>query len=202
MNAEISHSEGVEDAGSARKSLVGYGFWLFIISDVVLFSALFATYGVLRGSTDGGPVERDLFDLGHVALETGLLLTSSLSCGLAGIAASARNRLWCQVFLTVTLVLGGTFLYLELQEFSEMCEVGATPQRSAFLSSFYALVGCHGVHVFCGILWGMMIQLLMWRRGFNEGVLRRLMCFSLFWHALDVVWIGVFTVVYLFGVTL
>ena len=148
---------------------------------------------------DGGPTEAELFDASHVAIETAILLFSSFTCGLASIAALSRSRIWTHVFFTLTLVLGGAFLALELVEFREMIDAGAGPQRSAFLSSFFALVGCHGIHVCLGVLWGFYIQFALLFRGFSDGVQRKIMCFSLFWHALDVVWIGVFTVVYLVG---
>lgn len=189
-----------QDGGIAPKRVqVVYGFWLFLISDIILFSSLFATYGVLRGSTNGGPTEAELFDLNHVALETGLLLLSSFTCGMITIAATAKNQRWTQIALTLTILLGAGFIFLEVQEFAEMVRKGASPQRSAFLSAFYALVGCHGIHVSFGIFWAFILKLMFWKKGFQEGVKRKLMCFSLFWHALDLVWIGVFTVVYLIG---
>ncbi|MDB9741753.1 cytochrome o ubiquinol oxidase subunit III [Akkermansiaceae bacterium] len=183
-----------------RRVTVTYGFWLFIISDIILFASLFAAYGVLRNATDGGPTEKEIFDLRHVGIETAILLASSFTCGMTSVAVYAKSKSLAQVFLTATVLLGLSFIFLEVQEFRELINEGAGPQRSAFLSAFFALVGCHGIHVCFGIVWAILIQLLIWKKGFRPDVERRLMCFTLFWHALDVVWIGVFTVVYLIGV--
>lgn len=197
------HGRGVTGHGpggaASKRVTVAYGFWIFLLSDIVMFSAFFAAYAVLSGETAGGPSGRDLFELKRVALETGLLLTSSFTCGLASIATSRRDMAWTQVWLLTTGLLGAGFLFLEGQEFAEMIAAGAGPSRSAFLSAFYALVGCHGLHVGLGLLWlgTMMAQLLA--KGFREDILRRLLCFNLFWHALDIVWIAVFTIVYLLG---
>jgi cytochrome o ubiquinol oxidase subunit 3 len=188
------------DGPADKRIIVGFGFWLFLLSDIVMFSAIFAGYAVLHGATAGGPGGRDLFDLRNVAIETGCLLLSSFTCGMAMIAANRRSPLWAQLWLSVTFALGFAFLYLELREFGGMIAAGAGPQRSAFLSSFFTLVGCHGLHVTCGLVWlvTMMAQVSAW--GFEAKVLRRLMCFSLFWHVLDIIWIGIFTLVYLMGV--
>jgi cytochrome o ubiquinol oxidase subunit III len=182
---------------ASNRVIVGYGFWIFLLSDIVMFSCFFAAYAVLRGSTAGGPAIRDLVDLPRVAVETGALLLSSFTCGLSFAATNVRNKLWTQVFLAATALLGLVFVGLELQEFLELAARGATPQRSGFLSAFYALVGCHGLHVSVGGLWlaTMMAQLQV--KGFRHEIVHRLICFNLFWHALDIVWIGVFTIVYL-----
>ena len=203
MTEAVAHSPNeVELIGdvSSRKVTVTYGFWLFIISDVLLFASLFATYAVLRNATDGGPTEKELFNISHVAIETAILLTSSFTCGLTSISAYAKKLVWTQVFLTLTILLGIAFIILEVQEFSEMIKEGAGPQRSAFLSAFFTLVSCHGIHVSFGMVWAILIKILFYKKGFTENNLNRLLCFSIFWHALDVVWIGVFTMVYLIGV--
>ena len=195
-DAPLSASE----TGPADKHIVAsYGFWIFLLSDIIMFSALFATYAVLGKETAGGPSGRDLFNTTNVAIETVCLLLSSFTCGMAMLTARQRNAWLTQILLVVTGLLGVAFLAIEIHEFAGMLAHGAGPSRSAFLSAFFALVGCHGLHVTCGLLWlgTMMAQLLT--RGFKPNVMRRLTCFSLFWHALDIVWVGVFTIVYLFG---
>ncbi len=193
-------ARGHGDGGPASKRIVvGFGFWIFLLSDIVMFSAIFATYAVLEGATAGGPAARELFDLHNVWVETLSLLLSSFACGLAIIAANRRSQLWTQVWLLVTGILGAVFLSLELHEFVDMVARGAGPQRSAFLSSFFTLVGCHGLHVTCGLLWLGTMMAQVWARGFPANIMRRLMCFSLFWHALDIIWVALFTIVYLMG---
>ena len=191
---------GVGEGGPASRYVtVSYGFWIFLLSDIIMFSAFFAGYAVLSGATEGGPTGRDLFDLPRVAIQTGLLLTSSFTCGLASLASHRRDQVFTQVWLAVSGLLGAGFLLLELQEFATMISDGAGPSRSAFLSSFFALVGCHGLHVGLGLLFlaTMMAQLAV--KGFRDDILRRLHCFNLFWHALDIVWIAIFSLVYLLG---
>jgi cytochrome o ubiquinol oxidase subunit 3 len=189
-----------EWSGPASKRIVtGYGFWIFILSDMVMFSALFATYAVLLGQTAGGPSGRALFDLRNVAIETGLLLASSFACGLASIAADTRQPTWFQLAMAVTCVFGLGFLFLEVQEFTGLVARGAGPTRSAFLSAFFTLVGCHGLHVSAGILWLLTMMAQVFAKGFRADIQRRILCFALFWHALDIIWIAVFTVVYLIG---
>jgi cytochrome o ubiquinol oxidase subunit 3 len=166
---------------------------------MVLFSAFFATYAVLLGQTAGGPSGRELFDLRNVAIETGLLLASSFACGLASIAADSRSAKWFQIAMAVTCVLGLGFLVIEGREFASLVARGAGPTRSAFLSAFFTLVGCHGMHVSAGILWLLTMMAQVLAKGFRADIMRRLLCFALFWHALDIIWIAVFTVVYLLG---
>ena len=188
------------DGGPAPKHIVtAYGFWIFLLSDFVMFSAFYAAYAVLSRSTAGGPGPADLFNLTTVAFETAFLLLSSFACGLAMIAANARNLLWTLVGLLVTGLLGVGFLGLELHEFAKMIAEGAGPDRSAFLSAFFALVGCHGLHVTVGLLWLGTMMAQYTAKGFRPNILRRGMCFSLFWHALDIIWVGIFTNVYLLG---
>ena len=191
---------GGEDDAPNKRIIVGYGFWIFLISDIIMFSAFFAAYAVLSGATAGGPSGRQLFHLDLVAIETGLLLTSTFACGMATLAAEARSMFWTQVALLVTGLLGFGFLALELHEFSSLMQQGAGPDRSAFLSAFFALVGCHGVHVGAGLLWIGTMMAQIFAKGFREDIMRRLLCLTLFWHALDIVWVGVLTVVYLLGV--
>jgi cytochrome o ubiquinol oxidase subunit 3 len=195
-----SEDTGLGQRGPASKSIVvPYGFWLFILSDMVLFSALFATYATLVHATDGGPTTNQLFDRNLVAIETMALLLSSFVCGLALITAKRKNMLWTQAWLLVTGFLGLVFLSIELYEFGKMIGEGAGPQRSAFLSSFFTLVGCHGAHVTAGLLWLGTMMAQIWAKGFRQDIVRRLLCFSVFWHALDIIWVAIFTIVYLIG---
>jgi cytochrome o ubiquinol oxidase subunit 3 len=187
-------------SGPAPKRVVtGFGFWIFILSDMIMFAAFFATYAVLHGQTAGGPSGHDLFNLHNVALETGLLLASSFTCGLASIAADERKAIWFQIAMAVTAVLGLGFLALEAREFTDLVARGAGPTRSAFLSSFFTLVGCHGLHVSAGTLWLLTMMAQVYAKGFRPDIQRRILCFALFWHALDIIWVAVFTVVYLLG---
>jgi len=195
-----SEDTGLGNRGPQSKSIVvPYGFWLFVLSDMVLFSALFASYATLVHATDGGPVTSQLFDRTNVAIETASLLLSSFVCGLAIIAAKRKNLFWTEAWLVVTGLLGVVFLIIELREFAGMIAIGAGPQRSAFLSAFFTLVGCHGAHVTAGLLWiGTMIAQI-WAKGFQPHVGRRLLCLSVFWHALDIIWVAIFNIVYLIG---
>src|ERR1700692_3825923 len=187
-------------SGPASKRIVtGYGFWIFILSDMVMFSAFFATYAVLLGQTAGGPGGRELFDLRNVAIETGFLLASSFTCGLATIAAGVRSKTWFQVARAVTCVFGLAFLTIEGREFASLVARGAGPTRSAFLSAFFTLVGCHGMHVSAGTLWLLTMMAQVFAKGFRADIQRRILCFALFWHALDIIWVAVFSVVYLLG---
>jgi cytochrome o ubiquinol oxidase subunit III len=195
-----SEDTGLGQRGPASKSIVvPFGFWLFVLSDMVLFSALFATYASLAGATDGGPAGSQLFDRGTVAVETLALLFSSFICGLAVIAAKRKEMVWTQVALFFTGFLGLVFLVLEIREFVGMAAIGAAPQRSAFLSAFFTLVGCHGLHVTAGLLWLGTMMAQIWAKGFQPHIGRRLLCFSVFWHALDIIWVAIFTIVYLIG---
>jgi cytochrome o ubiquinol oxidase subunit 3 len=198
---EAHHGSAVREwSGPAPKRIVtGYGFWIFILSDMVMFSAFFATSAVLLGQTAGGPTGHDLFDLRNVAIETAFLLASSFTCGLASIAADVRNTTWFQLAMAVTCALGLGFLILEGQEFASLVVRGAGPTRSAFLSAFFTLVGCHGLHVSAGILWLLTMMAQVFTKGFRPDIQRRILCFALFWHALDIIWIAVFTIVYLLG---
>jgi len=190
------------EAGPAPKRIVvAYGFWIFLLSDIVMFAALFASYAVLVHATAGGPTGAHLFNQTTVAIETACLLVSSYACGLMSLAVNSRNRLGTYLGALVTFALGAAFLTLEIREFADMIAHGATPQRSAFLSAFFTLVGCHGLHVTLGLIWLVVMMVQVAVMGFVTSVQHRLLCFSLFWHALDIVWVGVFTVVYLMGVS-
>jgi cytochrome o ubiquinol oxidase subunit III len=179
------------------ESVAGFGFWLFLLSDVVMFSGLFAAYAVLADRTAGGPDGLKLFDRGYVLLETACLLFSSFTCGLCALAIERRSAAATYLWAAVTFGLGAAFLGLELMEFLRMIGEGAAPTRSAFLSAFFTLVGTHGLHVTLGLVWLVAMMAQVATLGFLPIVVRRLLCFVLFWHALDIVWIGVFTIVYL-----
>ena len=200
LTHRASEDTGHGHRGPESKSIVvPYGFWLFVLSDMVLFSALFASYAALVGATDGGPTTNQLFDRNLVAVETVALLLSSFVCGLALIAAKRANMAWTQIWLILTGLLGFVFLSIEMYEFGAMIAEGAGPQRSAFLSAFFTLVGCHGLHVAAGLLWLGTMMAQIWAKGFKQHILRRLLCFSIFGHALDIIWVAIFTIVYLIG---
>lgn len=176
-----------------------FGFWVYIMTDCIVFASLFATYAVLHGATFGGPDAKSLFSLPSALHETLILLTSSFTCGLAMLAAHRGRKRQALLWLAATLALGLAFLGVELREFSQFAAEGASWQRSAFLSSFFALVGTHGLHVALGSLWMLILMVQLAVKGLSEVMLRRLMCLSLFWHFLDIVWIFIFTIVYLMG---
>ena len=182
---------GAGEAGPASKRIVvAYGFWIFLLSDIVMFSALFATYAVLVHATAGGPTGAELFNQTSVAIETACLLALKLHLrtDVAG-DQCAKTRIGTYLGAAVTFVLGAAFLALELHEFAGMIASGATPERSAFLSAFFTLVGCHGLHVTVGLLWLTVMMAQVATKGFRATVQRRLLCFSLFWHALDIIWV-------------
>jgi cytochrome o ubiquinol oxidase subunit 3 len=175
------------------------GFWLYLMSDCLIFAVLFATFGVLGRNYAAGPSGADLFDLKLVALNTSLLLLSSITYGFAMLEMDKERTGSTLGWLAITGLFGAAFVGIELYEFAHLIHEGATPQRSAFLSSFYALVGTHGLHVTFGIVWLLTLMVQVRRHGLIVDNQRRLMCLSMFWHFLDVVWIGVFTFVYLMG---
>jgi cytochrome o ubiquinol oxidase subunit 3 len=204
MSAASCESLGIQSAlplsqqGPAPSPVVaGFGFWLFLLSDIVLFSTLFATYAVLSDASAGGPTGAELFDQRHVFLETLCLLASSVTCGFGTIAASRADSRAMTLSMIATFFLGAIFLGMEVTEFAGMVSAGAGPSHSAFLSAFFALVGTHGLHVTLGLVWLVIMLLQVATLGFRPMVMRRLFCFALFWHALDIVWVGVFTIVYL-----
>jgi cytochrome o ubiquinol oxidase subunit 3 len=193
---ELARGRG--GGGPAPKRIVAaYGFWIFILSDMVMFSALFAAYAVLSRNTAGGPTGAELFNLRNVFIETMCLLFSSYTCGIGVLSAERGQPTLFLVFAILTFALGAAFLVIEVTEFATMVEKGAGPWRSAFLSSFFTLVGTHGVHVASGLVAIVYLGAQVLVKGLRPAVLRRLLCWSLFWHALDIVWVGVFTLVYL-----
>jgi len=176
------------------------GFWIYLMSDALIFATLFATYGVLSTSYAGGPAPRQIFELPLVAVNTALLLFSSITFGMGMIDMEAGRTRAVQLWLGVTALFGLGFLSIELYEFATLIHEGATPQTSAFLSAFFTLVGTHGLHVAVGLIWIAVMLVQVGQRGLSADNKRRLMCLGMFWHLLDVVWIGVFTFVYLLGV--
>jgi cytochrome o ubiquinol oxidase subunit 3 len=176
------------------------GFWIYLMSDCLLFACLFATYAVLGRNYAGGPTGAELFDLKLVAINTAFLLFSSITYGFAMIASQNDYKKGVLCWLFVTLLFGAAFLGLELYEFAHLIHQGATPQRSGFLTAFFSLVATHGLHVFFGSIWLIVLMFQVGKHGLIPENKRRLMCLSMFWHFLDVVWIGVFTFVYLMGV--
>jgi cytochrome o ubiquinol oxidase subunit 3 len=176
-----------------------FGFWLYLMTDCVLFASLFATFAVLRNNTFGGPGGEELFSLPFVLLETMILLTSSFTCGLAILAARRGNKNQVMQWFGVTFILGLAFLALELNEFSHLVVDGHSWRASAFLSSFFTLVGTHGLHITIGLTWMASMMAVVWRRGLDDINIRRLICLSLFWHFLDIIWIFIFSIVYLLG---
>ena len=186
-----------ERGPASIETVASFGFWLFLLSDVVMFSALFAAYAVLQDHVDGGPTGLQLFNRGYVLAETMCLLVSSFTCGLCALAIERRATPAFYLWAVVTFALGAAFIVLEIHEFVRMIGEGAAPSRSAFLSAFFTLVGTHGLHVTLGLAWLATMMAQVATLGFRPVIVRRLLCYTLFWHALDIVWIGVFTIVYL-----
>lgn len=181
-------------------SKTSLGFWIYLMTDCILFATLFATYIVLRGNTYGGPSGADIFDMPFVLVETLLLLVSSFTCGLAILAMQRQNKRQVMAWLAGTFLLGAAFLGMELFEFTQLANEGYGWQASAFLSAFFTLVGTHGLHITAGLLWVGVMMWLVYRRGISSSVARKMTLLSLFWHFLDVIWIFIFTIVYLMGV--
>jgi cytochrome o ubiquinol oxidase subunit 3 len=175
------------------------GFWIYLMSDCLIFAMLFACFGVFGASYAGGPRPSEIFELPLVAVNTAMLLLSSITYGFAMLAMDEDRKAGTLVWLAITGVFGAAFVGLELTEFAKLIAEGATPQRSAFLSAFFTLVGTHGLHVTFGLIWLVTLMVQVARTGLIAANKRRLMCLSLFWHFLDVIWIGVFTFVYLMG---
>lgn len=176
------------------------GFWIYLMTDALIFASLFATFGVLSSSYAGGPTPRDIVDLPLVAINTALLLSSALTCGLAMIAMHGGRLGALRFWLAITGLLGIAFVGIEIYEFSHLVAEGAVPQRSGYLSAFFTLVGTHGLHVSLGVVWIGVMLVQLGQRGLHAENSRRLLCLSMFWHFLDVIWIGVFTFVYLLGI--
>ncbi|WP_243040944.1 cytochrome o ubiquinol oxidase subunit III [Dyella sedimenti] len=195
---DVAHGGGEHhhhDDGS--KTLLG--FWIYLMSDCLIFSGLFATFAVLANATAGGPSGKELFELPYVLGETMLLLVSSVTFGMAMLNMHAGRKGQLLAWLAVTFVFGAGFIGMEVHEFAKLIQEGAGPDRSAFLSSYFTLVGTHGLHVTCGLIWLVVMMDMVRRHGLNDATRRRLSCLSLFWHFLDIVWICVFTFVYLRG---
>lgn len=188
--------EGIEGGYEERE----LGFWLYLMSDAIIFALLFATYAVMQANTAGGPDAKSLFSLLRTLTETLLLLISSFTFGLASWCAGRNNRRWVLGWLTVTLLLGLAFLVIEVQEFASLASQGAGPGRSGFLSAFFTLVGTHGAHVAAGLLWIVVMSIQIAAKGLTSPVLSRLSRLGMFWHFLDLAWIGIFSIVYLPGV--
>ena len=175
------------------------GFWLYLMSDCLVFACLFASYGVLGRNYATGPSGAEIFELPLVAINTALLLLSSITYGFAVIAMGRKRQGATLGWLAATGLLGCGFVGVELREFANLIHEGNGPQRSAFLSSFFTLVGCHGAHVTAGLLWIGTMMAQIWAQGFRQDIMRRLLCLSVFWHALDIIWVAIFTIVYLIG---
>ncbi|HSX33733.1 MAG TPA: cytochrome o ubiquinol oxidase subunit III [Candidatus Saccharimonadales bacterium] len=195
MNETIALQRAEEQAHSKTV----FGFWVYIMTDCVLFASLFAVFAVLRNNTFGGEPGSQLFSLPYILGETLILLTSSFTCGLAVLAAGAKQKNMTLLWLTATFLLGAAFLYMEVSEFHRLALDGNSWQRSGFLSSFFTLVGTHGLHITAGLLWMLIYGVQLIQKGFRASTQRRLTLFSMFWHFLDVVWIFIFTIVYLLG---
>ena len=205
------NSTAVDTAGSAPSAFLCHeeppahngtllGFWIYLMSDCFIFASLFACYAVLGTSTAGGPSAAEVLDLPGLAVNTALLLLSSVTFGFAMLEMARQNKRAMLAWLAVAGLLAVGFVGLELHEFRDMIAAGAGPDRSAFLSSFFTLVGTHGLHVSVGILWLIVLMVQLGKAGLNEANVRRLQCLSMFWHFLDLVWVGVFSFVYLTGV--
>lgn len=186
-----------EAAVATSRTVVG--FWIYLMTDCVLFASLFATYAVMRGMTNGGPGGADLFSMPYVLVETMILLTSSFTCGLAVIALNRKQRQVMFVFLAVTFLLGLSFVAMELHEFRDLVAAGNSWHRSGFLSSYFTLVGTHGLHICVGLLWLLVLSWQFIRHGLGGNAVKRLTLFSMFWHFLDLVWIFIFSIVYLWS---
>jgi cytochrome o ubiquinol oxidase subunit 3 len=192
------HAEEFEHSGDVANQ--AFGFWIYLMTDLVLFASIFATFAVLSHNYAGGPTGKDLFDLRYLFVETMALLFSSATYGLAVLALQNDRQAWVLVWLVVTFLLGLVFIGMEINEFYHLILDGNGPQRSAFLSAFFTLVGTHGTHVTCGLIWMAVMMGQVAAKGLTTPVRSRLMRLSMFWHFLDIVWIGVFTIVYLMGV--
>lgn len=194
----LKTAEQAHEAETTNKTTAG--FWAYLMTDCILFASLFAAYAVLRNNTAGGVSGADIFDMPFVLVETLILLTSSFTCGLAMLAAYKRDRAGVFAWFGVTFILGLSFLAMEMTEFAHLVQEGNSWSASAFLSAFFTLVGTHGLHITAGLIWMVVLLVHVWKRGFTHANMRRLTMLSMFWHFLDVVWIFIFTIVYLMGV--
>ena len=196
MNAAVTARDSEAAETHEQRAL---GFWLYLMGDAVIFALLFATYVIMVNNTDGGPGGKQLFDLRNAALETALLLVSSTTFGFASLCSKTGNRGAVLFWLLVTFVLGAGFVFLELREFAGMIRAGAGPDRSGFLSAFFTLVGTHGLHVSMGLTWILIMCGQVMMKGLSVAVTSRLFRLGLFWHFLDIAWVGIFSIVYLPG---
>ncbi|MGI8419745.1 MAG: cytochrome o ubiquinol oxidase subunit III [Candidatus Levyibacteriota bacterium] len=192
-NQDVAHHQAL----ATDKTV--FGFWVYLMTDLLMFGVLFATYSVLHGNIFNGPSGHEIFSLPFALLETMILLTSSFTCGLAMLAVRKNAKNQVLLWLGITFLLGLAFLGLEFSEFSKLISEGNSWQRSAFLSSFFTLVGTHGLHITSGLLWMLICMIKVKSQGLNVNIARKLTLFSLFWHFLDIVWIFIFTIVYLMG---
>jgi len=190
VTRELKHEAEADDR-------VMFGFWVYLMTDLLMFAVLFAVYAVLHGNTVGGPTGSELFSLPLALAETLILLTSSFTCGIGMIAARRGNKNQVLAWFGLTFFLGLAFLSLELYEFAEFISEGHTFSSNAFLSSFFGLVGTHGLHIISGLFWILVTLIFVLVRGLNRHLVRKLALLSLFWHFLDIVWIFIFTIVYL-----
>jgi cytochrome o ubiquinol oxidase subunit 3 len=192
------------DSNQAKESFiatkVGLGFWIYLMTDLILFASLFATYAVLRNNTFGGPGGPQIFNLPYVLVETLILLTSSFTAGLITISVSRANKKAALIFLIITFILGACFVFMELSEFSHLASDGNSWTRSGFLTAFFTLVGTHGLHISIGLLWMIVMGYQLIKKGFTTKTVRQLTLLSMFWHFLDIVWIFIFSIVYMIGV--
>lgn len=198
-HGQAAHAAGHDHEHHDTGENTVFGFWVYLMSDLLIFATLFVTYIVLAGATNGGASAKELFDLSFVAWETALLLVSSLTFGLGMIALHQSRQGLMFFWLAITWLLGGGFMVMEIWEFNHLVQNGHGPGASAFLSAFFALVGTHGLHVSAGMLWLLVMFIQLKRDGLTQRNKTRMACLSLFWHFLDLVWIGVFSVVYLSG---
>ena len=200
MNANVTavpgHPHSEAEAVHAQREL---GFWLYLMGDAVIFALLFMTYGIMVGNTAGGPTGKQLFSLNNAALETALLLISSTTFGFASLSSRRGNRSAVLGWLAITFLLGAGFVFLEIREFLGLIRAGAGPDRSGFLSAFFTLVGTHGTHVSVGLIWILILSTQVAIKGLRLSVTSRLFRLGLFWHFLDIAWVGIFSVVYLPG---
>lgn len=199
MNDAASDRAQKHNLHLEEDSKTTFGFWIYLMTDSIIFASLFATYAVLRNNTNGGPDGQELFSLPFVLVETLILLTSSFTVGLAMLAVHRHNKQQALIFLAVTMALGAAFLTMELTEFNHLIQEGHSWRQSAFLSSFFTLVGTHGLHIFIGLLWMSVMVFKVAREGFGRANVRKLTLLGMFWHFLDVVWIFIFSIVYLIG---
>ncbi len=204
MNEEVSAGSRVTlpiDGQEVQQleSRTMLGFWIYLMTDCILFATLFAVYAVLHNNTSGGAAGKELFSLPYVLTETLILLTSSFTCGLAMLAVRRKNKIYVLALLGITFLLGLAFVGMEVSEFHRLAQEGNSWRRSGFLSSFFTLVSTHGLHISVGLIWITVLAKQLIGRGFTPGVMRKLTLFSMFWHFLDIVWIFIFSIVYMVG---